>query len=327
MPAPLAVGEAQTDDETAILVRRHGNPAGPRIVLSHANGFAVDAYYPFWSLLMDRFDVVVFDLRNHGWNPVGALETHAIATFVRDMAAVAQAIEAHFGPKPAVGVFHSLSGQAAAIEACSGPGSFAALALFDPFICPRGCHPGHRERLRTTMGRMVEGARHRRGSFASEAAFAQRLRNTPAFQLLRPGVAELLAQTTLRGVNGGSEFVLRCPREYEARIYEQGYQHASTVDVDAISCPSSDRERPRGAALVPANRGDGRDRRVELRLRARHNALPQLEEPERCLAALLDFIGEDGDRVLAEASYRNGTQRKEPGGLWSSASSQTSGGT
>ena len=302
VPSPLAVGEAQTDDETGILVRRHGNPAGPRIVLSHANGFAVDAYYPFWSLLMDRFDVVIFDLRNHGWNPVGALETHAIATFVRDMAAVAQAIEAHFGPKPAVGVFHSLSGQAAAIEACSGAGSFAALVLFDPFICPRGCHPGHRERLRTTMGRMVEGARHRRGSFDSEAAFAERLRNTPAFQLLRPGVADLLAQTTLRAVNGGSEFVLRCPREYEARIYEQGYQHASTVDVDAISCPvkviGSDPVAPHSFLPTVAM-----DEIVALN----YDFVPdtthflQLEEPERCLAALLDFIGEDGERVLAGA--------------------------
>ena len=302
VPAPLAVGEARMDDETTILVRRHGNPAGPRIVLSHANGFAVDAYYPFWSLLMDRFDVVVFDLRNHGWNPVGALETHAIGTFVGDMAAVARAIEAHFEPKPAVGVFHSLSGQAAAIEACSDAGSFAALVLFDPFICPRGCHPGHRERLRTTMGRMVEGARHRRGSFDSEAAFAERLRDTPAFQLLRPGVADLLAQTTLRAVNGGTEFVLRCPREYEARIYEQGYQYASTVDVDAISCPvkviGSDPVAPHSFLPTVAM-----DEIVALN----YDFVPdtthflQLEEPERCLAALLDFIGEDGERVLTGA--------------------------
>lgn len=302
VPAPLAVGEARMDDETTILVRRHGNPAGPRIVLSHANGFAVDAYYPFWSLLMDRFDVVVFDLRNHGWNPVGALETHAIGTFVGDMAAVARAIEAHFEPKPAVGVFHSLSGQAAAIEACSDAGSFAALVLFDPFICPRGCHPGHRERLRTTMGRMVEGARHRRGSFDSEAAFAERLRDTPAFQLLRPGVADLLAQTTLRTVNGGTEFVLRCPREYEARIYEQGYQYASTVDVDAISCPvkviGSDPVAPHSFLPTVAM-----DEIVALN----YDFVPdtthflQLEEPERCLAALLDFIGEDGERVLTGA--------------------------
>ena len=142
--APLATAAAVMDDGTRIVVRRHGNPAGTRIVLSHANGFAADAYYPFWSLLTDRFDVVVYDFRNHGWNAVGELEAHAIPTFVRDMTVVAQTIERAFGEKPAVGVFHSLSGQTAAIEACSGAGSFAALVLFDPFICPQGCHPATR---------------------------------------------------------------------------------------------------------------------------------------------------------------------------------------
>ncbi|MDE0273689.1 MAG: alpha/beta fold hydrolase [Gammaproteobacteria bacterium] len=143
IPAPLVVVDAEMADGTLIVLRRHGNPAGPRVVLSHANGLAADAYYPFWSLLTDRFDVVVFDFRNHGWNAVGALDGHTIATFVDDMTQVARAIELHFGPKPAIGVFHSLSGQTAVLEACSGAGSFAALVLFDPFICPPGCHQGH----------------------------------------------------------------------------------------------------------------------------------------------------------------------------------------
>ena len=129
-------------DGTAIRLRRHGNPAGPRIVLSHANGLAADAYYPFWSLLTDRFDVVVYDFRNHGWNAVGALEAHAIPTFVDDMTRVARAIGLRFGKKPAIGVFHSLSGQTAAIEACSGARSFAALVLFDPFNLSAGVPPG-----------------------------------------------------------------------------------------------------------------------------------------------------------------------------------------
>ena len=198
IPAPLAIVDAEMADGTLIALRRHGNPAGPRVVLSHANGLATDAYYPFWSLLTDRFDVVVFDFRNHGWNAVGGLDAHAIPTFVDDMTQVARAIELHFGHKPAVGVFHSLSGQTAVLEACLGAGSFAALVLFDPFICPPGCHQGHRERLRNTMGRMVDVARRRRERFETEAAFAERLSATPAFGLLRPGVAELMAQTTLR---------------------------------------------------------------------------------------------------------------------------------
>ena len=300
VPAPLAIIEAEMDDGTQIVVRRHGNPAGARMVLSHANGFAADAYFPFWSLLADRFDLVVYDFRNHGWNRVGTLEAHAIPTFVRDMTVVAQAIEREFGPKPAIGVFHSLSGQTAAIEACSGAGSFAALVLFDPFICPKGCHPGHQERLRNTMGRMVEVARRRRSSFESEAEFAERLRGTPAFKLLRPGVAELLAQTTLRAAGGGSEFVLRCPPEFEARVCEQGYPYATTVEVEAIGCRvkviGSEPLAPHSFLPTVAM-----DEIVALN----YDFVPdtthflQLEEPEECVATMLEFIGENGEQALA----------------------------
>ena len=290
------------DDGTRIVVRRHGNPAGVRIVLSHANGFAADTYYPFWSLLTDRFDVMVYDLRNHGWNAVGELEAHAIPTFARDMTVVAQAIERAFGAKPAVGVFHSVSGQAAAIEASSGAGSFAALVLFDPFICPKGCHLGHRERLRTTMARMVEGALRRRSSFDSETAFAERLRGTPAFERLRPGVAELLAQTTLRAADKGAGLVLRCPPEYEARIYEQGYRYAATVDVDAIACPvaviGSDPLAPH-SFLPTIAMNEIRALNYDFIPETTH--FLQLEEPEQCIAAMLDFIGCDGEVVLAGA--------------------------
>lgn len=301
VPAPLATTAAVMDDGTEIVVRRHGNPAGTRIVLSHANGFAADAYYPFWSLLTDRFDVVVYDFRNHGWNAVGELNAHAIPTFVRDMTIVARTVERAFGAKPAIGVFHSLSGQTAAIEACSGAASFAALVLFDPFICPQGCHPDHRERLKTTMALMVEGALRRRSTFASEGAFAERLRRTPAFERLRPGVAELLAQTTLRVAEEESGFVLRCPREYEAQVSDQGYPYAATVDVDAIACPvkviGSDPLAPH--SFLPTVTMD------EIGA-LNYDFIPetthflQLEEPEQCVAAMLDFIGDDGELAVAQ---------------------------
>ena len=68
LPDPLATHEVQVDADTVIALRRHGNPNGPRLVLSHGNGLAIDLYYPFWSLLTDEFDVIVYDQRNHGWN-------------------------------------------------------------------------------------------------------------------------------------------------------------------------------------------------------------------------------------------------------------------
>ena len=69
VPPPIATLDFTMSDGAAIRVRRHGNVEGPRIVLSHGNGFAIDAYYPFWRYLLPDFDVIVYDQRNHGQNP------------------------------------------------------------------------------------------------------------------------------------------------------------------------------------------------------------------------------------------------------------------
>ena len=68
VPEPRSTLEVPVDGGTVVTVRRHGAPDGPRIVLSHGTGLAIDLYYPFWSLLTADFDVIVYDLRNHGWN-------------------------------------------------------------------------------------------------------------------------------------------------------------------------------------------------------------------------------------------------------------------
>ena len=281
------------DDGTAILLRRHGNTTGPRIVLSHANGFAADAYYPFWSLLAEKFDIVVYDLRNHGWNSIGPIEAHAIPTFVRDNASIARAIDAHFGTKPRIGVFHSVSGQAAAIEASSSVDAYAALVLFDPFICPPGCDPDDRELLRSTLGQLAEGARRRRTVFDTTTAYAERLARTPAFERLREGVAELLAQTTLRPTADGASQELRCPREYEAQIYEQGFAFAASVDIEALACPvkviGSDPATPH--TFMPSV-DMGEILALDYDFMPETSHFLQLEEPEQCAAAAVRFIAE-----------------------------------
>lgn len=45
-----------------------GRPDGVRLFLSQGNGFAADAYFPYWQYLLAKFDLVVFDFRNHGQN-------------------------------------------------------------------------------------------------------------------------------------------------------------------------------------------------------------------------------------------------------------------
>ncbi len=241
VPQPLATVDVPLDDGTSVTLRRHGNPEGSRLVLSHANGLSTDAYYPFWSLLADRFDLILYDFRNHGWNPAGdpaeGLEAHNIQTFIRDMEQVMQAIDRHFGERPKAGVFHSMSAQVAVLQAARS-GGFSALVLFDPFICPPGCAPQHLTALETTMRGLAQGARRRRGTFASEEAFAERIRGAPAFERLVPGATDLIASTTLRRIPGDTAYGLCCPPEYEARIYEQGLQWAMAVNVDNLPCPT-----------------------------------------------------------------------------------------
>ena len=61
LPRPTATLELAMDDGAPIRVVRHGNPSGPRVVLSHGNGFASDSYSPFWQLMLERFDLALFD--------------------------------------------------------------------------------------------------------------------------------------------------------------------------------------------------------------------------------------------------------------------------
>ncbi|HEX6443438.1 MAG TPA: hypothetical protein VF007_14700, partial [Stellaceae bacterium] len=69
VPAPNPTIEVVSVDGARLRVRRHGNPRGPRLMLSHGNGFAIGGYFNFWSRFLDDFDVLVFDMRSHGQNP------------------------------------------------------------------------------------------------------------------------------------------------------------------------------------------------------------------------------------------------------------------
>ena len=81
LPEATSVLDVTMEDGAQVYVRRHGNPEGPRMLLSHGCGLSADTYYPYWSLLTARFDLFLYDIRNHGWNPgrrcrEGAQYTH-----------------------------------------------------------------------------------------------------------------------------------------------------------------------------------------------------------------------------------------------------------
>src|SRR5262245_30069329 len=113
VPAPSETFDVDLEDGAKILIRRHGDRDGVRVTVTHGNGFAADAYLPFWQLLTPRYDVLVFDFRNHGRNVPVEPPHHNYAQLARDLDRVRDAIDTRLGKKPTVGIFHSMSGRTA----------------------------------------------------------------------------------------------------------------------------------------------------------------------------------------------------------------------
>src|ERR1043166_10308060 len=84
IPAPSTTFEGPLEDGARIRMRRHGNPDGVRLLVTHGNGFAADAYFPYWQHLLSKFDILVFDFRNHGQNVPVVPSNHNYAQLARD---------------------------------------------------------------------------------------------------------------------------------------------------------------------------------------------------------------------------------------------------
>ncbi len=234
VPEPSGTIDAVMADGSAISVRRHGNPDGPRLVLSHGCGLAADLYYPYWSLLADRFDICIFDLRSHGWNSATPIGSYNIPTLVGDNQTVIDAISSSWGPKPCVGLFHSVSTVIAVAHQYQRP-DFAALVMFDPVFELPGDSSRHLEEV---CQRQARRARRRQSHFESCQELAEMFGQAPAYSLMSPETRALFSETTLQPAEGGG-YQLRCPPEHEARLYEWYFGFAMQVArfLDSIDIP------------------------------------------------------------------------------------------
>ncbi len=285
IPEPVSVCDVRLDEHTVTTVRQHGNASGPRLVLSHGNGLAIDLYYPFWSLLADDHELIVYDLRNHGWNSVDRPRDHNIPTLIRDHDLVFETIDGVYGSKPTVGVFHSVS---SIIPLLSFSNPYSGLVLFDPPLCK----PGKNQiELHNAAEQAAARIRNRGHRFRTREEFADFLRYIPSFTRVVPGVRELMAETTLRPTADGDGFELRCPREYEAQLMDYARCFFELVDLDLVSCPvkivGADPTLP--YSYLPTFD-------LSYLMKVDYDFIPeathflQLEQPEECAAAVRDFV-------------------------------------
>lgn len=294
VPEPLETAEVEVTGGTRIILRRHGNPDGPRLVLSHANGLATDLYYPFWRLLGARFDLILYDLRSHGWNPRSELRHQNIAVFAADHERVRLGIERAFGAKPAVGVFHLASALAALQQDRPGHG-FAALVLFDPPLYPPSGDPYTAEPL---WRHLSTQARFREDHFSTREQFADQLRRLWMFELVVPGIPELASQALLRSKANGSGdlgYELRCPRLWEAHALQYAFAYCLEPERSRFACPV---KVISGDPLFAFSSMPSAD--LEGIVGFEYDFIPRtthflpLEEPAQCAATLVAYLEKEG---------------------------------
>ena len=297
IPAPRDTLEVPVANGGTITVRRHGAAHGRRVVFSHGNGLAADFYYPYWRRLLGDCELLLFDLRNHGWNPLGDLKDHNPLLFASDLEdAILPAIERAFGEKPTLGVFHSISALVSLLTPSKGA-RFAGLLLFDPPICGPGMSQQQFDEHAEMASNMT---RARRAHFTSLDEFIRLLALAPTMARAAPGVKRLYAETTLRARPDGSGYDLRCPPAYESQAIRFMNAYAALVDYDALRCPvkviGSDPTLP--VSYLPAFD-------VRLVTKVDYDFLPEvghnvpIDAPERCHELTLEFmksigLGTDG---------------------------------
>ena len=289
VPEPSEVLAVQLTNGATAQVRRHGNPTGPRVILSHGCGLSADTYLPYWLLLTDRVDLLVFDFRSHGWNLAGDPESLNFPTFVHDYGTILRSIGQRFGERPLAGVFHSMSALTALLFEQKWS-AFAGLVLFDPPIQPPGKNPEDSVYISEHMSRSM---RRRRDRFESQDDYIAHMETNPAYQRLRLGVSALMAETLLR--SDGRGYALRCPKEHEAQIYEHFCGWSMQIDTRQVKCPIRIVGSDPTASFSFMPTMD-----IDEISRMNYDFLPdathmlQLEEPERCAEITLQFLDEIG---------------------------------
>src|SRR3984893_5871620 len=299
IPAPHATFDVLLADGARIRVRRHGNPDGVRLFVSHGNGFAINGYLPYWQHFLDRFDLIIFDFRNHGENIPVTPANHTYAQLSRDLERVYQDVTAKLGPKKSVGIFHSMAGRTAMKHALEIGFRWDALILFDPPNVPPPGHPVYAA-MEAFEARLTAFARNRRIHYADVEELAVEYAKARDEQAWAPGVHNLVARAVLRANPAGDGFALVCDPANEAGIYAE----AMTMNLwpkatdfrGPVKLIGADPDLKGGPPTGSANQALGAENGYDYSFVPGTGHLLQVEKPEECARQTLAFLGECGLR-------------------------------
>jgi pimeloyl-ACP methyl ester carboxylesterase len=218
--APTFPGERAFDirleDGASASVRVYGR--GPRIIASHGNGLAIDAFRSFWGALMADFEVVVFDFRHHGRSSPYRGVTHPWPQLLRDFDVILRGIADELGPAPSLGAFHSMSALTALLHASDHATPWTGIVAFEPPATPPPDHPGYAA-FKAVNQSLADRAARRRTEFPAVQELVDSFRRSPAFAGIDQDGVHALAASSLRWNAERQLFELACAREFEAGIF------------------------------------------------------------------------------------------------------------
>jgi pimeloyl-ACP methyl ester carboxylesterase len=299
LPEPSETFDVVLEDGASIRVRRHGNRDGVRLTVTHGNGFASDAYLPFWQHLTPHYDVLVFDFRNHGQNVPVDPSNHNYAQLSRDLDRVCDAIDSRLGKKTTVGMFHSMSGRAAMKHAIEIGWRWDALVLFDPPNVPPADHPRYPP-MEAFEKRLTEWALGRRRRFAAVAELTSEYLQSRATKGWASGAHELMARSVLRRSPDGDGYALVCAPENEAAIYAE----ALTLNLwpragefgGPVKLIGADPDAKGAPATAQTNYALGTENGYDYDFVPGTGHLLQIEQPAECARLVEEFVAKCGLR-------------------------------
>jgi pimeloyl-ACP methyl ester carboxylesterase len=283
---------ATMSDGVELVVRGGGNPGGVRLYLSNGNGFAIDGYRVFWEPLLQQFDLILFDMRNHGRNQPSGADGHNYRQMASDIGSVFHEVDRRLGHRPSVGVFHSMAARASMKHAIQMEWVWDALILFDPPDVPP---PGHAcyEAMRNFELRLMEWALARQENYSSPEELHQSYSNSRAQSRWAPQARADMAEAILRP-DGNGHYALNCRRELEASIY------LAALTLDLWPAANEYRGPVKLIGADPAAKGApptaAANRALALEGGYEYEAVPdtghllQIERPDACREAMLSFL-------------------------------------
>jgi len=255
----------------------------PPVLLCHAAGFHARIWDQVVAHLPER-RCFAFDARGHGRSGKPS-PPYAWRDFGMDVAALAEALML----SGALGVGHSLGGHAVTLGAALKPGAFSGLLLLDPVILDRHQYAGP-----WTKAKFVAKRRNR---WSSPQEMYESFSGRSPFDAWNRTV---LRDYCVHGLAPAEEgFILACPPDVEASIYEKSPSLESNIYPEISTIPIPVHVVRAGRFSEPANVMGSSPTALDLAARfargsdaclAEHSHFIPMEAPELVAKLILDSL-------------------------------------